>query len=301
MNVASLLRQFPAVLASLLMSAHAVHASDLIEAGATPRKLAAEFKFTEGPASDAQGNVFFTDQPNDRILKWSIEGKLTTFQQPCGRANGLCFDRAGNLWACADDRNELRKIRPDGTHEVVLSKVRGKLLNGPNDLWMDPQGGIWFTDPYYKRDYWKRGPSEIAQQVYYLAPGGKVPTVVISDLKQPNGIIGSPDGKTLYVADIGAGKTYKYAIPTPGVISAKALFCEQGSDGMTIDERGNVYLTGKGASVYDPSGKKIEQIDIPEPWTANICFGGKERRTLFITASTSLYSLEMKVKGAGSQ
>src|SRR5262249_36292273 len=124
---------------------------------------------------------------------------------------------------------------------------------------------------------------------------------VIDDLVQPNGIIGTPDGKTLYVADIGAKKTYKYQIQTEGSLAGKALFCELGSDGMTIDNEGNVYLTGNGVSVFDPSGKKIEQIEVEDPWTANVCFGGKDHRTLFITASKGLYALQMRVKGVESQ
>lgn len=292
---------FSLMAAGAVLIVNAVWAGDIIEPGAAPQKLAGEFKFTEGPSSDAKGNVFFTDQPNDRIMKWGLDGKLSTFKQPCGRANGLCFDRVGNLWACADEKNEIWKIRPDGARQVVLTEYEGHKFNGPNDLWVDPNGGVWFTDPFYKREYWKRGPSELAQNVYYVMGGTRVAAPVIEDLKQPNGIIGTPDGKTLYVADIGAGKIFKYSITTGGVLSGKTLFCEQGSDGMTLDERGNVYLTGRGVSVYDPAGKKIEQIDIPEPWTANACFGGRDHRTLFITATTALYSLEMKVKGAGSQ
>jgi gluconolactonase len=290
--------------------------SQIIVPGATLQKLAEDFSFTEGPACDGEGNVFFTDQPNDRILKWSVEGKLTTFKQPCGRSNGLCFDRNGNLWACADEKNELWRIDPAGKVTVVVKDYEGKLLNGPNDVWirsskmamvpgqLDMQeipGGLYFTDPYYKRPYWKRGPKEMDECVYYLAADSKKLTRVISDLKQPNGIIGTPDGKTLYVADIGAGKTYRYAMEPDGSLKSKHLFCEQGSDGMTIDNDGNVYLTGKGVTVYNASGKKVEQIDVAEPWTANVCFGGKDRKTLFITASKGLYGLAMQVKGVDSQ
>ncbi len=124
---------------------------------------------------------------------------------------------------------------------------------------------------------------------------------MIDDFKQPNGIIGTPDGKTLYVADIVAGKTYAYQIRPDGSLAGKRLFCRLGSDGMTIDDRGNVYLTGHGVTVFDPAGKQIEQIAIREAWTGNICFGGKDRRLLFITASTSIYGLRMAVKGVGSQ
>jgi gluconolactonase len=234
-------------------------------------------------------------------MEWSVDGKLSTFKQPCGRSNGLSFDRQGNLWACADEKNELWRIDPSGKVTVVLKDFQGKLLNGPNDIWIQPGGGLYFTDPYYRRDYWKRGPKELPECVYHLAADDKIPTRVIDDLKQPNGIIGTPDGKTLYVADIGAGKTYRYSIQPDGALKGKALFCSLGSDGMTIDSEGNVYLTGKGVSVFNSAGKQIEHVDVAEPWTANVCFGGKDRHTLFITASKSLYSLQMRVAGVDSQ
>ncbi len=275
--------------------------SKVIAPGATLQKLAGGFAFTEGPASDASGNVFFTDQPNNRILEWSIEGKLTTFMQPCGRANGLCFDNEGNLWACADATNQLWRISPDRAVMVVIKDYQGKLLNGPNDVWVSPGGGIYITDPYYKRDYWHRGPKELPECVYYLSPDHNKLTRVISDMRQPNGIIGTPDGKTLYVADIGAGKTYRYRIEPDGSLTDKTLFCKMGSDGMTIDSDGNVYLTGRGVSIFNPSGERIGHIPVAENWTANVCFGGKDRHTLFITASKGLYALRMRVKGAGSQ
>ncbi|MBM3887867.1 MAG: SMP-30/gluconolactonase/LRE family protein, partial [Verrucomicrobia bacterium] len=270
--------------------------------GAQVEKLAGEFKFTEGPASDAQGNVYFTDQPNDRILKWSVDGKLTTFMQPCGRSNGLCFDARGNLWACADEKNELWRIAPDGKATVVVKDYQGKLLNGPNDVWIRPDGGMYFSDPFYKRPYWNRGPMEQdCQAVYFLAPDHKKLTRVAGDLQQPNGIIGTPDGKTLYVTDIRGKKTYVYDIQADGSVANKRLFCEMGSDGMTLDSEGNVYLTGRGVTVFDRAGKQIEEIAVPEKWTANVCFGGKDGHTLFITASTGFYGLRMRVKGAASQ
>jgi gluconolactonase len=276
--------------------------SSIIAPGARLEKLAGDFKFTEGPAADAAGNVYFTDQPNDRILKWSADGKLMTFMQPCGRSNGLCFDADGNLWACADEKNELWRIDPKGKATVVVKNYKGKLLNGPNDVWICSDGGLYFTDPFYKRDYWKRGPKEQdSEAVYYLSPDHKNLTRVVADLQQPNGIIGTPDGKTLYVADIKGNKTFAYDIEQDGTLKNKRLFCELGSDGMTIDQEGNVYLTGQGVTVFDKTGKQIEHIPVPEPWTANVCFGGKDKRTLFITASKSLYSLNMRVRGAGSQ
>ncbi|MBE3135476.1 MAG: SMP-30/gluconolactonase/LRE family protein [Acidobacteria bacterium] len=263
-------------------------------------KLADGFAFTEGPAADAQGNVYFTDQPNDRILKWGVDGKLSTFLSPCGRSNGLYFDAKGHLLACADQDNQLWSIDPAGKVTVLVRDYQGKLLNGPNDLWVRPDGGIYFTDPFYKRPYWKRGPMEQdGQCVYYLAPDRKKIVRVADDLKQPNGIIGTPDGKRLYVADIGAGKTYAYDVGADGTLSGKTLFCDMGSDGMTLDAEGHVYLTGRGVTVFDKDGRKVETIAVPEPWTANVCFGGKDRQTLFITASKALYAVRMRVRGAG--
>lgn len=288
--------------AILLFAAHGFAAdTNLLAPGASLEKLAGEFAFTEGPAADRAGNVFFTDQPNDRILEWSVEGKLSTFMQPCGRANGLCFDADGQLWACADEKNELWRIAPERKATVVLTNYHGQLFNGPNDLWIHPNGAIYFTDPYYKRPYWHRGPKEMGERVYRLSADHKQLTCLIDDLKQPNGIIGTPEGKTLYVADIGAGKTYRYAVQADGSLRDKTLFCELGSDGMTIDNEGNVYLTGKGVFVFDAAGKQIAHFDVPENWTANVCFGGKDHQTLFITASKGLYALKMRVKGVGSQ
>ncbi|MBV9867387.1 MAG: SMP-30/gluconolactonase/LRE family protein [Abitibacteriaceae bacterium] len=270
--------------------------------GAKLEKLADGFTFTEGPASDAAGNVYFTDQPNDKILKWSIDGKLSTYKQPCGRSNGLCFDSQGNLWACADEHNQLWRIDATGQVTVIVKDYEGKLLNGPNDVWINPTNeGLYFTDPYYKRDYWKRGEKEQGEHVYYLSPDHQKLQRVVDNMKQPNGIIGTPDGKTLYIADIGDGKTYQYDIAPDGTLTNAKLFCSMGSDGMTIDNEGNVYLTGKGATIFDKTGKQIEYIAVEESWTGNVCFGGKDMHTLFITASKGLYAMQMRTHGVGSQ
>lgn len=276
--------------------------SSIIEPGAKVELLANGFQFTEGPASDKAGNVYFTDQPNDRILIWSVDGKLSTFMEKSGRSNGLTFDRKGNLWACADEKNELWRIARSGKITVAVKEYQGKLLNGPNDVWIRPDGGVYFTDPFYRRDYWNRQKSEQdGQCVYFFEPKKNRLIRVVDDLKQPNGIIGTADGKILYIADIGAQRTYRYGIRRDGTLENRTLFCEMGSDGMTIDSEGNVYLSGKGVTVFNPAGKKIEQIPINAGWTANVCFGGKDRRTLFITAMQNLFSLRMRVKGAGSQ
>ncbi len=277
--------------------------SGIVAKGAKLEQLAAGFSFTEGPASDAMGNVYFTDQPNDRIMIWTVAGKLETFLKPSGRSNGLCFDAAGALIACADEKNEMWSIDVATRKPTVLfSTHQGKLLNAPNDVWVHPDGALYFTDPFYRRDWWKRGASEQSVQgVYRVAKGTMTPVRVSDDLQQPNGIIGTADGKLLYVADIKAGKTYRYAIAADGALSAKHLHCDMGSDGMTLDDQGNLYLTNKGVTVFAPSGRKIEHIEIPEGWTANVCFGGADRKLLFITASKGVYGLRMQVSGVGSQ
>ena len=270
--------------------------------GAKLEKLAGGFKFTEGPAPDAEGNVYFTDQPNDRIHIWSTAGKLSTFMEPCGRSNGLSFDKNGTLWACADDKNELWKIDVKTKEKTVVVKdYGGKLLNGPNDIWVRDDGSAFFSDPYYKRPYWKRGAKEQEETVYFVAADGKLSRADVGEIKQPNGLIGTPDGRTLYVADIGANKTYQYDVDKDGTLKNRKQFCAQGSDGMTIDELGNVYFTlGKFVTIYDKAGKKLTAIDVPEG-TTNVCFGGKDMKTLFVTAGTSLYSIQMKVKGTARQ
>ena len=270
----------------------------IIAEGATLHQVADDYSFTEGPAVDAQGNVFFTDQPNNQIIKWSTDGTVSVYMDSAGRANGLFFDHQGNLIACADEENQLWQISPDKEVTVLVNNFEGKKLNGPNDLWVDSRGGIYFTDPYYRREYWTNPKKEQAGEwVYYLSPDKETVTPVATDLVQPNGIVGTADGKTLYVADIGDQKTYVYQVGDEGKLSDKKLFAEMGSDGMTLDRQGNLYLTGEGVTVFNRQGEKIEHIAINEGWTANVCFGGKDRNILFITAMKYLYSLDMKVKG----
>jgi gluconolactonase len=276
----------------------------ILAPGAKLEKLADGFIFTEGPAADGEGNVYFTDQPNDRIMIWSKDGKLSTFMQPCGRSNGLCFDAKGNLIACADENNELWSIDVKTRQRAVLVKdYNGKLLNGPNDVWVRPDGGLYFSDPLYPRDYWKRSrkTEQDKEGVYSLSPDHKTLTRVIADFKRPNGIIGTPDGKTLYVSDIDAKKTWSYSVQEDGSLKDKKPFCDMGSDGMTLDDAGNVYLTNHGVTAFDPAGKRVLHVDVPQSWTGNVCFAGKGSHTLFITASKAIYSLQTKTAGAGSQ
>lgn len=261
--------------------------------------IASDYKFTEGPAVDADGNVFFTDQPNDRIMRYSVEGKLETWLQPAGRSNGLFFKRDGTLIACADGKNELWAIEPDKSHKVLVDGYEGKLFNGPNDVWVAGDGSMYFTDPFYKRGYWERESDkpELPKRVYHLSADGKSLTVAAEGFKQPNGIVGNAETGELFVADIGDKKTYKFKIDSAGKLTDRSLFCESGSDGMTLDRDGNLYLTGKGVLVFNSDGEKIQTIDVPEGWTANVCFGGKKRDILFITASDSLYTIKMRTRG----
>ena len=273
--------------------------SRVVAPGARLEKLAGGFEFTEGPTSDRDGNVFFTDQPNNRIMKWSVDGTLSTFLQPAGRANGMYFDAKGHLLACADEHTALWSIAPDGSHTVIANRFDGKPLNGPNDVWESPGGAIYLTDPFYARPWWdyKERPQE-SEQVLVLSADRQTLRRVTADLVKPNGIIGTPDGKTLFVSDIRAGRTYAYDIQPDGSLSNRRLRCEQGSDGMTLDSDGRLYLTGKGVSVFDREGRQVDQIDVPEPWTANVSFGGRDHRTLFITASKGLYAIALRTRGA---
>jgi gluconolactonase len=165
--------------------------------------------------------------------------------------------------------------RREGHHD--REGLRGKPLNGPNDVWVHPNGGLYLTDPFYKRPWWSHGTMpQDGQHVYYLAPGSDTLVRVTDDLVQPNGIAGTPDGRL-------AGKT---------------LVCEHGSAGMTLDDEGHLYLTGDGVRVFDRAGRQVEHIQVAEPWTANVSFCGADRRTLFITASKGLYSVRTRTRGA---
>lgn len=271
---------------------------NLISPGAQVQLVSKQFSFTEGPAANKKGDVYFTDQPNDKIWKYDTRGRLSVFMDKAGRSNGLYFDKKGNLIACADEKNQLWSINRKGKVTILISEMEGKKLNGPNDVWVHPNGNIYFTDPYYQRPYWTRKLPEMEKQnLFCLIKKTKRLIIVDSNLVQPNGIIGTSDGKTLYVADIKDGKTYRYSISEDGMLSNRELFVPQGSDGMAIDEQGNVYLTGKGVTVFNAAGNKLSQIDVPARWTANVCFGGARKDVLFITASESVFTLQMQVKG----
>ena len=296
------------VFAALIIGSNSIFAQiedkrGIVAKNAELTKVQDGFNFTEGPAINRQGDVFFTDQPNDKIYRWnSNSNQITLFKEGTGRSNGLYFQLDGKLIAAADLNNELWEIDPfTGKETVLVSSFRGKKLNGPNDIWVRPKGGLYFTDPLYPREYWEGIRGKESEQggkhVYFLSQDRTELFRVAEDLVQPNGIIGTPDGKYLYVADINDKKTWKYEIQEDGYLVNKTLFCEMGSDGMTIDDRGNVYLTGKGVTVFDKNGQQIAHIPVPENWTANVTFGSLDRKTLFITAMGSVYTLRMKARG----
>ena len=265
------------------------------------------YSFTEGPAVDKEGNVFFTDQPNDKIIQWSAKTRsFTNFSvNSGGRANGMYFDAAGNLITCADMEGEIWRMDKKGNHKVIAKNYDGKILNGPNDLWINPKnGGIYITDPRYARDYWssndprRLGMEQGGAYLYYLSPNSKTLKRLDENLIEPNGIVGSPDGKKLYVGNIKPDITYVYDIMLDGSLSNRQVFCEMKTDGMTIDEQGNVYLTNSlGVTGFNQKGERIFNVPTGEGWTANVVFGGKNRDLLFITAMGRVFGLKMKVKG----
>lgn len=262
------------------------------------QKVGTGYSFTEGPAVAKDGKVYFTDQPNDRIYVWDEKSGVSLWLEGTNRSNGLYFNAKGQLVACADLYNELVYFNENKKMHLIHSGYNGKLLNAPNDLWIAPNGGIYFTDPYYHRDWWDKGriQEQETRGVYYVTTTGEIKRV-INDYIQPNGLIGTPDGKTLYVADIEDNKIWKYNIQADGTLADKTFFAPQGSDGMTIDNKGNVYLTSGKVWVYSPKGELTAEIEVPES-PSNVCFGGKKRNILFITARSSVYTIKMNVKGA---
>lgn len=274
-----------------------LNSKEIVQKNARIQLVSDKFSFTEGPASDSFGNVYFTDQPNDKIYFWDWKtNKIAEFRTGSGRANGTFFDENDNLITCSDEKGQILKISKSGIAEILTTDFNGKRLNGPNDLWLDGKGGIYFTDPLYVRDYWRDFYQEIQEKnLYYRNSEGKI--TKLDTFTQPNGIVGSQKLKKLYVSDIDANKTYVYDILGEGKLGNKKLFCDLGSDGMTLDNLGNLYLTGKGVTVFDKNGTKILNIAVPENWTANVTFGGENFSTLFITASKSVYTLKMNVSG----
>jgi gluconolactonase len=266
-------------------------AQELSEPGAEIIEIASTFQFSEGPAADSAGNLFFSDIQARKIYQLSVGGDLSIFRENSGGANGLYFDKNGNLLVCEGDNGRLVSIDPSGQVYVLADAYRGKRFNKPNDLWIDPKGGVYFSDPAYGTQAVQDG-----EHVYYLTPDKSQVIRVVDDMIRPNGLIGTADGKTLYITDWGAKKTFRYQVNNDGTLANKTFFAPVGSDGMTIDNQGNIYLTETGVLVYDPDGNKIQEI-LVEKQPTNVSFGGPDNATLFITARTALYAVRMSVHG----
>lgn len=262
----------------LLLAAGCLVAKPKIE------KLATGFRFTEGPALAPDGTVYFTDLPTRRTYRRLHDGKVLLFREQNDQANGLAFDNEGNLIICEQDTRRLTKLNAEGDLVVLTDSFEGKKFNSPNDLFLSQNGGIYFTDPRYMN----RETMELDHEsVYYLDPSGVV-SLEADDLVRPNGLVGTPCGKWLYVADHGGRKTYRYGLEEDGSLSIRTLFANQGSDGMAIDSEGNLYLTDEGVDVYSSKGEHLETITLPER-PANVAILSESPLVLFVTARTSVY------------
>lgn len=266
------------------------------------KKLHTGFKFTEGPAADRDGNVYFSDIPATTIHKVDKDGKLTIFTDKSNRSNGLMFNQKGELLACEMAGQIVAHDLAGGKKRVLASMYNGKPFNAPNDLVVDRQGGVYFTDP----DFGAKMPApQDARAVYYISPEGKVARVT-GDLPKPNGVILSPDEKTLYVIPTGSEDMLAYPVEGPGKLGKSSVFCKlkqpakksnSGGDGLTVDTKGNLYITSAlGLQVFSPKGDLLGIIRLPEQ-PANVTFGGPDNRTLYVTARTSLYTIPMEAQG----
>lgn len=265
-------------------------------------KLHGGFQFTEGPAADREGNVYFSDIPAEKILKVDTAGKLSVFREKSNNTNGTMFNAAGELVGC-EMQGQLTAMDAAGkVVRTVAGKYEGNRFNAPNDLVIDAAGGTYFTDPHF------RAPTPLPQgvtAVYYAAADGKV-TRMIDDLKAPNGVILSPDEQTLYVIPSMQAEMMAYPVLSPGKLGKGRVFCTlrqpagasgKGGDGLTVDVQGNLYITSAlGLQVYSPAGKLLGIIKLPEQ-PANCTFGGADRKTLYVTARTSLYTVPMEIAG----
>src|SRR5262245_8107576 len=298
-------RSFAVAAAGWLLTVAAASGADPIP-GIGPagevKKLHTGLQFTEGPASDGQGNLYFSDVAGNKLHKVDATGELTTVLDPSNHTNGLMVNAAGNIVACEMD-GRLIEVNPKTKAVKALAEgFEGKRFNAPNDLVIDKEGGVYFTDPHF------RAPMPLPQGVrafYYRATDGKVTRLGVIETA-PNGVILSPDEKTLYVIPSGQAEMLAYPVEGPGKLGAQRTFCTLkqaagkaggGGDGLAIDNKGNVYIaTALGLQVFSPAGKALGIIEFPEQ-PANCTFGGKDNKTLFVTARTSLYAVPMLVAG----
>lgn len=270
--------------------------SGLIAPDAKVIEVQGGFGFLEGPVSDAVGNLYFSDIDNNRLHKLAPTGDLSSFHEPSNRANGLTLDLDGGLLICEQEAQRLVKMDNNGNVSVVADGYRGRPFNSPNDAWVHPSGSIYMTDPRYQ--YPVGSLSQDGEYVYHISSDRQRVTAIITDIPKPNGVVGTEDGSTLYVASTELRKVFRYDIESDGTVSNRTEFADQGSDGMTLDEQGNVYLTWVGGvSVRSPAGEELEFIETAQ-MPANVGFGGRDGRTLFMTSRTSLYSIRMNVEAS---
>lgn len=271
------------------------------------KRLATGFDWAEGPVwFGDQGCLLFSDIPNNRILRWSEEG-LTTFRQPANYANGHTRDGQGRLISCEHGLRRVTRTEWDGTVTVIADSFDGRPLNSPNDVVVAKDGAIWFSDPHYgiMTDYEGfKSPQELPCQVYRVDPSGTV-EAVITDMACPNGLAFSPDESLLYVADTGRMfstdpqhiKVFDMVAGLP--VNGRVFHTiDRGcADGIRVDSDGNLWSSAAdGVHCIAPDGRLLGKILVPET-VSNICFGGRARHRLFITATTSLYSVILNRKG----
>ena len=277
----------------------------VIPEGAKVERLATGMQFTEGPVwmPHDGGYLIFSDIPADELKRWSRQDGLTTFRKPSRNTNGNNKDHLGRLISCEHGSRTVTLTEREGDVRTLASSYNGKKLNSPNDLVQHRDGSIWFTDPFYgiKRDQREQP----GQFVYRLDPKGEL-TAVVEDFDMPNGLCFSPDEKKLYVADSGKPRHIRvFDVSEDGKRLANGkVFCtiDKGApDGIRCDAEGRVWSSaGDGVHVFAPDGRLIGKILLPET-AANLCFGGADGRTLFVTAQKSLYAIPVGVPGAATQ
>lgn len=286
-------------------------AETIMPPGTALQRLYQGCAFAEGPAADAAGNVYFSDCPNNRILVYRpATGQTDIWQEPSLRANGMNFDAQGRLVVCCDGKDggarAVRRYEHDGMITTLASHYQGKKLNAPNDLCFDQEGRIYFTDPRYGD---KSDLEQDCMAVYRIEHDGSL-TRVIDDAEMPNGILMTPDNRTIYLVDHnpapgGARTLLAYDRDEQGQWRRRGVMHDFGSghggDGMALDVAGNIYLTAgagdlAGIHIFAPRGEKIGFIPTGEV-PGNCTFGGPDLRTLYIAASTSLYAIRLNLAG----